>query len=774
MVKLLPVSPPSSYSSRLEPGSHASDEPAGAALYVKMCARCHGPKGEGTKEYEHPLVGNRTLPQLSKYIARSMPEDKPGTCVGPDADKVAAYVYDAFYSAAAQARIKAPRTDLAHLTVSEYRNVIADLIAGSRPAAPTKDEVGLKGVYSTSDGKGKKNQAFARVDPQVHVDFNAKTPEFEKLNTEEIAANWQGSVTAPETGLYDFIVRTEHATRLWVNDLKTPLIDASIKSGSDTEYKSSIFLLAGRSYPIKLEFRRGKVGVRKDAKEKFPRVPTSMSLEWKPPTRPADVILPRYLKPSDAPPSFSLAVALPADDRSAGYERGNAMSKAWVQGTTDGAIETANFIAANLTDVTGIRGDAKDRKAKLQSWCEGFAARAFRHPLTPEQKKVYVDRQFEKAPDAENAVKRVVLLVLQSPRFLYREPAITIGSGGDSYDVAARLSFGLWGTMPDEALLKAAATGKLTTRDDVRREAERMLADPRARARMQEFFSQWLRLDMGGDLMKDAKKFPGFDPSVVGDLRTSLEIFLDEAMWSDKSDFRTLLSADQVWMNGRLAKLYGVDLPENALFQKVTMPAGDQAGLLTHPYLMAKFAYTSTSSPIHRGVFLARNILGTSLRPPPDAFTPLPPEAHPNLSTRERITLQTTPKNCQGCHGVINPLGFTLENFDAIGRFRTEENGKPVDPAGSFVTRGGDKVAFRGPKELAKFLQESDEAQEAFVARLFHHTVKQPVLAFGPEKLAELRRYFADNEFNMRKLLLEIAVETAIKEKDPRTAEAGQ
>ena len=124
---------------------------------------------------------------------------------------------------------------------------------------------------------------------------------------------------------------------------------------------------------------------------------------------------------------------------------------------------------------------------------------------------------------------------------------------------------------------------------------------------------------------------------------------------------------------------------------------------------------------------------------------------------------KTTPKNCQGCHGIINPLGFTLENFDAIGRFRTEENGKPVDSRGSFVTRSGDVVEFRGPKELSKFVQSSDEAQEAFVARLFHNTVKQPILAFGPEKLTELRRYFADNQFNMRRLLVEIVVETAAR-----------
>ncbi|HEX3313837.1 MAG TPA: PA14 domain-containing protein, partial [Gemmataceae bacterium] len=386
------------------PNLARADDPAGAALYAKTCLRCHGPKGDGTKEYPHPLVGNRALPQLTKYIAKSMPEDKPGTCVGPDAEKVAAYIYGAFYSAAAQAKIKAPRTELARLTVGEYRNVIADLLASSRPVAGKED--GLRAVYQTNEGKRNRKDVIKRVDPSIHFDFNEKAHDFEKLDTDELFANWQGSVTPPDTGLYDFIVRTEHSTRLWVNDLRKPLIDASIKSGSDTEFKGSIFLLAGRPVPIKLEFHRGTVGVRKDKKGKSPPVKSTMSLEWKPPTRPADVILPKYLKPTDTAATFAVSVALPADDRSAGYERGSGISKAWVQGTTDGALETANYVVAHLADVTGVRPDAKDRKEKLREWCARFAARAFRRPLAPEQKTIYVDRQFEKSPDPESAVKR--------------------------------------------------------------------------------------------------------------------------------------------------------------------------------------------------------------------------------------------------------------------------------------------------------------------------------------------------------------------------------
>src|SRR5262249_2635166 len=157
-----------------------------------------------------------------------------------------------------------------------------------------------------------------------------------------------------------------------------------------------------------------------------------------------------------------------------------------------------------------------------------------------------------------------------------------------------------------------------------------------------------------------------------------------------------LLLADSLYLNGRLGQFYGADLPAGAPFQKVTLKQGPRAGVLSHPYLLATFAYTSTSSPIHRGVFVARSVLGVSLRPPPEAFTPLAPDLHPQLTTRERVILQTSPQSCQTCHGVINALGFPLENFDAAGRFRAMEKGRPIDATGSYRTRGGEAVRFAG------------------------------------------------------------------------------
>jgi hypothetical protein len=249
---------------------------------------------------------------------------------------------------------------------------------------------------------------------------------------------------------------------------------------------------------------------------------------------------------------------------------------------------------------------------------------------------------------------------------------------------------------------------------------------------------------------------------VASDLRTSLELFLEDVVWSNGSDFRRLLLAEELYLNGRLAQIYGANLPSEAPFQKVPLKTGERAGVLSHPYMLATFAYTGESSPIHRGVFLARNVLGRVLRPPPEAFTPLAAELHPNLTTRARVMLQTKSQNCQGCHSMINPLGFTLENYDAVGRFRDKDNGHPVDTRGGYQTRTGELVKFAGLRDLAQFLAQSPEVHEAFVERLFQYLVKQPIGAYGPGRLADLTRTFAKNQYNIRKLITAIIVESAL------------
>jgi hypothetical protein len=598
-----------------------------------------------------------------------------------------------------------------------------------------------------------------RIDPTVAFDFGESGPEPEKFDAREFSIRWDGSVLAPETGDYEFIVRTEHAMRLWVNDPNTPLIDALVKSGDDTEYRASIFLMGGRAYPLKLEFTKAKQGV-DDSKTKKqpPPVKASIALAWKLPHRTDEIIPERNLSPNRFPELYVTTTPFPPDDRSVGYERGTSVSKAWDGATTDAAIETANYVTEHLRELSGVPGDASDRGPRLRNFFRQFAERAYGRPLDDENKLPFVDRYFAMAGDPELAAKRAVLHVLKSPRFLYRE---TGGETPDSFDEASRLSLALWDSLPDGPLHEAAARGRLTTTEEVAAQAERMVTDLRTRSKLRAFFLQWLKVEQVPDLGKDPEQFPEFNESIASDLRTSLDLFLDDVVWSDSSDFRQLLLSDQVYLNGRLAKFYGADLPENAPFQKVSLNPGDRAGVLSHPYLMTTFAYTGTSSPIHRGVFLTRSVLGRPLKPPPQATPPLSPDLHADLSTRERVALQTKPAACITCHAVINPLGFSLEHFDAVGRFRSDENGKPVDATGVLETPDGSSVSYSGARELAAFLVESHETRTAFVEQLFHYLVKQPIRAYGPEMLPELTQSFVDDQFNIRHLIARIATRTA-------------
>ena len=758
----------------------SAEEKTGQQIYQQQCARCHGKAGEGTKKYPQPLTGDRSVNGLVSVIARTMPEDDPGSCTGEDAKKVSAFIHEAFYSPLAQARKNPPRIEFSHLTVRQYRNSVADLIGGFRQAPKLDDLHGLRGEYFNARGFDGKKRLIDRLDPVVRFDFGTVGPPVEnqkeqpkdkekekdkekakdkdKFDPHQFCIRWEGSVIAPETGPYEFIVRTEQATRLWINDNRKAAIDAWVKSGNDTEFRISVFLLAGRAYPLRLEFSKAKQGVDDTAKNPNPP-PKKASIEllWKLPNRTPEVIPARHLTPVRFPEVAVVETPFPPDDRSLGWERGTSISKEWEQATTEAAIEATGYVLSHLQELAGVNEQAKDRVQRLKEFAHKFAERAFRRPLTEDEKHLFIDRQFEVASDPEIAIKRVLLFVLQSPRFLYLETK----SGPEPYAVASRLSFALWDSPPDKELLEAAAAGKLATREQLTKQAERMLADPRARVKIREFLLAWLKIDQPRDLTKDEKRFPGFDPAVATDLRTSLELFLDDVVWSDGSDFRKLLLSDDLYLNDRLAEFYGRPLPHVEDFKKTKLNPNQRAGVLTHPYILSIYAYTRETSPIHRGVFLGRGLLGIGLKPPPDAFTPLPADLHPNLTTRERVSLQTKPAACIICHGIMNPLGFALENFDAVGRYRDKEKGKAIDASGSYETRAGERVKFTGARELAAFLAKSEDVQTAFVEQMFHYLVKQPTRAYGLNRPEELRQSFAENGFSIRKLVVEIAVASA-------------
>lgn len=726
---------------------------SGEQIYAQMCVKCHGAKGEGVAEkYDEALVGDRSVQSLAKLIAKTMPEDAPKTCVGADAEKVAAYIYDAFYSPAARAKLQPARIDLARLTVGQYRNAVADLFASFGDAPPQALKTGgLAGQYYASRNF-KNKPAISRTDPRIEFVFENATPDAKAIPGAEFSTRWRGSVIAEETGEYEFVLKTENGARLWVNDEARPLIDAWVSSSRDSgeprEHRQVIFLLGGRAYPLKLDVFRYKDKT------------ASIALKWKPPHGALMTIPERNLSAQRVPETLVVSTPFPADDSSVGYERGTSVSKQWDQATTNAAIDVAQKVIAQLDSLSGSKAGASDREDKVKAFCARLAERAFRRPLSAQERAFFVDRPSKDAGDIESGVKRAVVLVLKSPRFLY--PGIDDEKNSD-YAVATRLALGLWDSIPDQPLLQAASQGKLRSAEQVAAQTRRMLDDPRARAKVRGFLHEWLETEEAEDLSKDVATFPDFNEMVLADLRTSLDLFLDEVVWSESSDYRQLLLADYLLLNERLAKFYGVEVKGGEGFEKVSFDPRQRCGVLTHPFLLSALAYHKSSSPIHRGVFLTRNIVGRTLRPPPMAIEFMDDRFDPSLTMREKVTELTRPAGCQSCHATINPLGFSLEHYDAVGRFRTVDNSKPVDARGELPIADGKSIRISGARDVAEFAASSPDAHRAFIRQLFNYVVKQPVDAYGADTLEKLRASFVASEYNIQALLVEIARVSAMR-----------
>ncbi len=731
----------------------AAPAPDGSAVYRQHCVSCHGKNGEGVKgKYDDALHGDWSIEKLTRYIDKSMPEDAPEKVRGADASAVADYIYQAFYSREARARQRPARVELARLTNRQYVNTIADLVNVLSEANPyPTGERGLRGNYrirnrATNDLR----KDFERVDATIAFTFGTGRSDEAALGTgtNEFSINWRGSVVATESGDHEFILQTPNGARLWVNDEETPLIDAGVASGNLTDHKATRRLIGGRAYPLRIEFFKAP-------KDKT----ASVALKWKPPHGAIENIPARHLVTGRSSPTYVVATPFPPDDSSVGYERGISVSKAWDEAATQAAIDVANHLIHHLDRLSASKTKDTNRVTQVRALAERFVTAAFRRPLTPRQHRDYIDAQFKKGSRPEDALTRVVLKTLKSPQFLY------LGLDNqhpDDFTVATRLSFGLWDSLPDRELLAQAAQGALRTPNQVHAQSRRMLRDPRARAKVQAFLHHWLQMSQVDDLSKDARIYPGFTPEIISDLRTSLDLFLDDVVWTESSDYRRLLLEDDLFLNQRLAEFYGVDAKINGDFTRVSLDPKQRSGVITHPYLLAAFSYQKSSSPIHRGVFLTRNIVGRALKPPPIAVAFKDAEFKPDMTMREKVAELTRPDACQTCHSAINPLGFSLEHYDAVGRFRTKEGNRLINAVSEYTTDDGAVVKLTGARDVAEFAVGSEHAQGAFIELLFHQIAKQPMLAYGPNVPERLRDFFLKSGFNIQALLTETASLTAL------------
>ena len=433
---------------------------------------------------------------------------------------------------------------------------------------------------------------------------------------------------------------------------------------------------------------------------------------------------------------------------------------------------------------------------------ERFAERAWRRPLDRAERE-RIDA-FWRANLAGGPLEEAVALtaagILQAPAFHFRiERGETAGGGPTSWEMATRLSYFLWDSMPDDALFAAAAAGELSSREEVERQARRLLQDARARPAVVHFHNQWLGTD---DVLRIAPARHAFGPrfgiepdletvrdddvewpAILGPVRHSLkletELFVERTVFDGESTFTALLTDHHGYLSDATAPIYGAGVRRLADPPEVTrqieyvavsigrrepltlypaeFPPDQRAGALTHPSVLAVGAYAVQPGPILRGVHVLERIACMELGTPVQgAETALPPDSLSVESTnRQRTAAATAPPTCASCHRHINPPGFAFEHYDALGAWRARDNGRPVDASGSLTLPGDETLTFVDGVDFVHQLAASDRARDCYALHWTRYALGDRIEAATPE-LQSIQRGFREND-SIKDLLVSIA-----------------
>jgi hypothetical protein len=350
----------------------------------------------------------------------------------------------------------------------------------------------------------------------------------------------------------------------------------------------------------------------------------------------------------------------------------------------------------------------------VRAFLERFGQRAFRRPLTSDE----LDRWAQVVVDVDASLRSVWTALelttaglLQSPYFLHRvelgepDPTTPDRLRYSGYEMASRLSYFLWGSTPDDALLAAAARGELDDRAGIEVAARRLLDDPRATIALRNFFSEHLKLDRLEGLSKDLGTFPQFTTTLGATMKEEILRLIDKEVLADGADFRGLFTSRTAFINDELARVYYLPSSGPTMIE-TSMPANSpRQGVLTTAGFLALNAHETVTSPTYRGRYIRQSLLCQDIPPPPANVNTNLPEPDPTIgpqTMRQRLeTLHLEQATCAGCHLRMDPLGFGLEGFDAIGAYRTTDNGLPVDTRGSL-----DGQPFADAAELSRLISE--------------------------------------------------------------------
>jgi hypothetical protein len=404
---------------------------------------------------------------------------------------------------------------------------------------------------------------------------------------------------------------------------------------------------------------------------------------------------------------------------------------------------------------------AETEAACARSFIEDFGKRAYRRPLEVGEldELLALERGIRASFPFEVSLTSVIEAILQTPDFLYRPefgapdttyPNLLRPTG---YEMATRLSYLLWGTIPDDTLLAAAETGELLTDTGVLTQATRMLSDPKARPVIRTFFDYYLPLNTLTDLSRDPAQFPTFNASIGSLMREETQRFLEYEIFEGPGTWPGALTAPYTFVNERLANFYGMSGVVGEEFQRVDLDTTKRLGLLTQGAIQTGTTVSNFTNPVRRGVFLLRHIMCVELPDPPPSFANdiMPPDPGSALTGRERYSMHSSDPVCANCHAVMDPPGFALENYDAVGLWRDQENGVTIDASGQLDML---PAPFNGPVELVTQIATSEQTQHCFAENWFNFGYGRTLDAGDACSMASVEEAFTQSGYDIKQLLL--------------------
>ena len=421
-------------------------------------------------------------------------------------------------------------------------------------------------------------------------------------------------------------------------------------------------------------------------------------------------------------------------------------------------------VTKNLKSIVSCDPTAVGADACAKTFIDAFGTKAYRRPLTSDEETA-MKAVFDVGAktDFASGIRLVIETMIQSAPFLYRVEFGTPPSASEqvvkltSWEMASRLSYLLWQSMPDDELMAAAKADHLTDAGDIETQVTRMMQDQKAHDVFAHFHQQWLHLDQIANLDKDATIFPNFNTALTPLMAEETRRFLDYVVWQGGGTLDALLTSPVSFQNAKLAGYYGAtgSAATGTDFTQVNLDPTTNAGILTKGGLLAMLGKANDTAPVQRGKFVREQLLCQPLSPPPANIMIKPPELSSTLSTRDRFAAHRTQPLCASCHDLMDPIGLGFENYDGAGHYRTTQNGQTIDASGQ-VLQSDIPGTFNGAVDLAKQLSGSNQVRSCVATSWFRYAYGRGETSDDACTLAVVNKKFSDAKYDLKSLLVSL------------------